>query len=156
MYSYLTKMHFKLSFAKWRQSCLALIVLNRDRNEDNWIHMVKVILRRHVVSMIMYLKFAKAWIISCIPSEKNRKYLDNPTTEKMINCIITSLLDYCNSLLRLSTVEVHCTWVWSIQGYTFQYVSVWHVTVIPTPRWYTILGECSYLQILEALYPQSQ
>ena len=30
---------------------------------------------------------------------KIRKYLDTPTAEKMINCFITSRLDYCNSLL---------------------------------------------------------
>ena len=30
---------------------------------------------------------------------KIRKYLDTPTAEKMINCSITSRLDYCNSLL---------------------------------------------------------
>ena len=30
---------------------------------------------------------------------KIRKYLDIPTAEKMINCSITSRLDYCNSLL---------------------------------------------------------
>ena len=30
---------------------------------------------------------------------KIKKYLDTPTAEKMINCFITSRLDYCNSLL---------------------------------------------------------
>ena len=30
---------------------------------------------------------------------KIRKYLDTPTAEKMINCSITSHLDYCNSFL---------------------------------------------------------
>ena len=30
---------------------------------------------------------------------KNRKYLDNPTTEKMMNSAMTSRLDYCKSLL---------------------------------------------------------
>ena len=30
---------------------------------------------------------------------KIRKYLDKPTTEKMINSAVTSRLDYCNSLL---------------------------------------------------------
>ena len=30
---------------------------------------------------------------------KIRKYLDTPTAEKMVNCSITSRLDYCNSLL---------------------------------------------------------
>ena len=31
---------------------------------------------------------------------KIRKYLDTPTAEKMMNCSITSRLDYCNSLLH--------------------------------------------------------
>ena len=30
---------------------------------------------------------------------KIRKYLDSPTAEKMVNCAITSRMDYCNSLL---------------------------------------------------------
>ena len=30
---------------------------------------------------------------------KIRKYLDKPTTDKMINSAVTSRLDYCNSLL---------------------------------------------------------
>ena len=56
-------------------------------------------LTRHVVSMTMYLKFAKASIITCIPLGKFGNILTPPTAEKMINWSLTSCLDYCNSLI---------------------------------------------------------
>ena len=37
--------------------------------------------------------------MSGIALEKIRKYLDKPTTEIMVNCLIMSKLDYNNALL---------------------------------------------------------
>ena len=47
----------------------------------------------------MYLKFANSINYNLYSIGKIRKYLDTPTVDKMVNCSITSRLDYCNRLL---------------------------------------------------------
>ena len=49
--------------------------------------------------MTTYLKICKGISYNLYFIGKIRKYLDYPTAEKMINCSVTSCLDYCNSLL---------------------------------------------------------
>ena len=47
-------------------------------------------------------KLAKTWIIYCIPSGKNRKYLYTLTAEKISNYSITSHLDYCSNFFYVA------------------------------------------------------